>query len=812
MKGGAADYLTKKPSNIAKLPAAIRTALEKARIAAECGQVHDALHESEERLRAIADSSKDAIVAVNENNRISFFSPGAEAMFGYTQAEAIGQPTGILMPDALRAAHDAGFARYLATRQPLIIGHTVELIGQRKNGESFPLELALSSRELRGQLLCTAIIRDISERKASEAQITRLTWMYKALSLCNEAIMRCTREDQLFQAVCEACVEVGGLQTAMIGRIDAATGTVRFQAAHGVGAADRKSRLFSLSDDDPFSRSPNGTAIREERPYWCQDYLHDPRTETFRQVAHDNGWLASAGLPLRRNGIVVGVLTVYANQLGVFDEPIRELLLQMAANLSFAMDNIVQQDQLVNRTEELERGRATLLGALEGQREAQAALRRSEERFRGFVENASDLTIELSPPGLLTYVSPNWMRFIGEPASDALGKPFGTYVHRDDVAECLRAIQDAANATEHVSADFRVMHRDGSVRWLSGRGVALRDEDGRVSGFQGVARDTSERRVLDEQLRNLAQAVEQSPESIVITNLAPEIEYVNAAFLAATGYLREEVIGKNPRVLHSGKTPPENYVAMWQALSAGRTWKGEFYNRRKDGSEYIEFAIITPIRQPDGTISHYVAVKEDITEKKRNSEELDRYRHQLEEMVDTRTVQLTLAQEQAEAANRAKSAFIANMSHEIRTPMNAILGLAYLLRNDGTTPEQVERLEKIDSAGRHLLAIINDILDFSKIESGRLQLESIDFPLAAVFDSIVAIVGQSARDKGLRIEIDGDAVPLWLRGDQTRIRQALLNYFGNAVKFTEKGSIVLRAKLREDSGDEVLVRFEVADT
>ena len=201
------------------------------------------------------------------------------------------------------------------------------------------------------------------------------------------------------------------------------------------------------------------------------------------------------------------------------------------------------------------------------------------------------------------------------------------------------------------------------------------------------------------------------------------------------------------------------------------------------------------------------------------AEQILRLNAELEIRVQERTAQLerandelSQAKEAAETANRSKSTFLANMSHEIRTPMNAILGLTHLMRRAGATPDQTERLTKIDSAGRHLLSIINDILDLSKIEAGRLQLESTDFHLSAILDNIYSLIGDSAESKGLAIEVDGDAVPVWLKGDPTRLRQALLNFAGNAVKFTEHGSIALRAKLLEESGDDLLVRFEVQDT
>ena len=166
----------------------------------------------------------------------------------------------------------------------------------------------------------------------------------------------------------------------------------------------------------------------------------------------------------------------------------------------------------------------------------------------------------------------------------------------------------------------------------------------------------------------------------------------------------------------------------------------------------------------------------------------------------------------AEGANRAKSAFLANMSHEIRTPMNAILGLNYLVRQSGVSPDQVQRLDKIDAASQHLLSIINDVLDLSKIEAERVQLENVPFHLSAILDGVKSIIADSAGDKGLQVEVDGSAAPQWLRGDPTRLRQAMLNYASNAVKFTERGQIVLRAQLQDDAGDDLLVRFSVADS
>ena len=196
----------------------------------------------------------------------------------------------------------------------------------------------------------------------------------------------------------------------------------------------------------------------------------------------------------------------------------------------------------------------------------------------------------------------------------------------------------------------------------------------------------------------------------------------------------------------------------------------------------------------------------------RMMDELNAYRLDLEAKVAQRTDELGQAKQAAEAASVAKGVFLANMSHEIRTPMNAIIGLTHLMQRANADAEQADRLHKIDSAATHLLAILNDILDLSKVEAGKMVLEEIEFPLSSVLDSICSLVSYQAKAKGLKLFIDAGDVPDWLRGDPLRLRQALINYSSNALKFTDKGSISVRAKLLDTEGDSLLVRFEVSDT
>jgi PAS domain S-box-containing protein len=173
---------------------------------------------------------------------------------------------------------------------------------------------------------------------------------------------------------------------------------------------------------------------------------------------------------------------------------------------------------------------------------------------------------------------------------------------------------------------------------------------------------------------------------------------------------------------------------------------------------------------------------------------------------------LAVAKEVAEAASVAKSEFLANMSHEIRTPMNGIVGMANILRREGVTPRQAQRLDTIDTSARHLLSILNDILDLSKIEAGKFVLEEMPVVVDSVLANVNSILSERARDKGIKFEIEAESFPRNLVGDPTRLQQALLNYVINAIKFTEKGTVTLSAFKQEENADSVIVRFEVRDT
>ncbi len=327
-------------------------------------------------------------------------------------------------------------------------------------------------------------------------------------------------------------------------------------------------------------------------------------------------------------------------------------------------------------------------------------------------------------------------------------------------------------------------------------------------------RDTAEAlRMSEERLRILSTAAEQSPLTIVMTDLDGRIQYTNPHFTTVTGYAQNEALGKNPRLLQSGQTAPETYVRLWESITHGEVWCGEILNRKKNGDLYWEEAHIAPVKNEQGVCTHYVAIKLDITHRKQNEADLRELNERLEARVEARTRELEQAMHLARAASQAKSDFLANMSHEIRTPLNAIIGMTQLTLRTSLTPKQQDYLDKIERSGEHLLDLINTILDFSKIEAGKLELETVDFDLTRTIDEIRHLMLAKTGENGLEFALDLDAqMPRFVRGDPLRLRQILLNYMSNAIKFTEHGRIVLRTRLLSIEEPQCLLLFEVEDS
>jgi len=358
-------------------------------------------------------------------------------------------------------------------------------------------------------------------------------------------------------------------------------------------------------------------------------------------------------------------------------------------------------------------------------------------------------------------------------------------------------------------------------RFATGLTPLRQDEIGRLGGHLAHMRDALQQqfdaqRHLIERLRGIAETV---PGIVYQLRLSQEGKFAFSYISEAVrDYFRLDVaeLGGDAEPLFE-QVHPQDRQAVRNSLQASAQhltpWQQEFRTHHADGSERWLYGNAIAQLDEDGAVLWHGFLT-DISRQRRDALELDRYRHHLEELVQARTRELAQAMRAAEAASRAKSAFLANMSHEIRTPMNAIIGLTYLVRREVHEPQQQDRLKKVADAAEHLLSVINNVLDFSKIEAGKLQLEQVEFNVPQLLDNIGSMLAPRASEKQLQLQLEVDEAlhTLTLLGDSQRIAEVLINFTGNAIKFTEAGQVRLRASVEHEQGQELRLRFDVHDT
>lgn len=290
--------------------------------------------------------------------------------------------------------------------------------------------------------------------------------------------------------------------------------------------------------------------------------------------------------------------------------------------------------------------------------------------------------------------------------------------------------------------------------------------------------------------RKLSMAVEQSPAHIIITDINGKIEYVNNRFTEVTGYHPGEVVGKDPRVFIPGNYIDENFNLFWDNLKAGQVWRGEAQSKRKDGSVFWESISISPLKDENGEITHFVTIKEDISIRKKMEQDL------------------IAALDHAERSDKLKDVFLQNLSHEIRTPLNAIVGFSSLLKEERSELNQKEYKDIILRSSHQLLSIVSDILTVSKIQTGQEELIVKPYSINPIMENLKTLFLPKAKAKNLdfRLNIDVNANPTILT-DETKLVQILTNLLNNAIKFTHKGHIELGYSI-----DNTTIDFFITDT
>ncbi len=418
-------------------------------------------------------------------------------------------------------------------------------------------------------------------------------------------------------------------------------------------------------------------------------------------------------------------------------------------------------------------------------------------------ETWSEKTASLFGHPALT--EPNWQDFIN-------------IVHPDDRNRVIEAKNSHLEKNTNYDVDYRVNCANGELLWLRSAGRAERSKDGNPVLIRGIVQNITERKIAEDKLReseNKLLVILESVEAyIYLKDTQGNYLFANRLVRELFGASMDEIIGQNDSKFFDPKTVTELSRNDQLVLTTGITLKSEETNQNlKDGTISTYLSIKLPLRNEAGEIFALCGISTDISERKQFEAELERHRNHLEELVHSRTLELAAARDAAETANRAKSTFLANMSHELRTPLNGMIGMTELALQRATDPKLINYLNKSVYASKHLLEVINDILDISRIEADRLALEEHTFSLIRVLEDILRIQQDQAISKGLHLKLDINPIllPDYCIGDDFRIKQILLNFLSNAIKFSEQGVVRVRASLNDYEHQSLMLRIEVYD-
>lgn len=404
------------------------------------------------------------------------------------------------------------------------------------------------------------------------------------------------------------------------------------------------------------------------------------------------------------------------------------------------------------------------------------AIKHSEQRFRSIWENSFDAMRLTNSDGIIIDVNDAFCRLFSKSKDEIIGTIFCNLYKDVDIDSYLKKFKENfKNNSIDSLFEFKIVTWNDEVKWVSLSNSFIYDSNGEKL-LLSIFRDITTDKLAEEEIKKLYRGIEHSPVSILITDTQGVIEYVNPKFCEVSGYSLSEVLGMKPSLLKSGLMEKSFYKNLWDTITNGNVWQGEFLNKRKNGDLFWESALIAPVTDEEGKIINYIGIKEDITEKKMLFE------------------QLILAKEKAEESNRLKSNFLANMSHELRTPLNGILGYAEILKEDSNDQIVKDYASVIFRSGRRLLETLNLILDYSKIESEKVEAKFEYQNIQFLLNEIYKLHLPNALKKKLEFNFESDFEELIIKTDVQIFNSIFNNLVNNAMKFTEKGSISIKVK------------------
>jgi PAS domain S-box-containing protein len=692
-------------------------------------------NQNNQLLASVAESSDDAIIVKALDGTIIEWNDGAEKIYGYKRQEAIGQNISMLIPPENSRERIDIFAR---ARKGQAVNH-FETIRLKKDGTRIYVSLTVSPiKDPFGRIVGAAsIARDITAHKEAEKVLdeTRKALEEKALGLekTNEAIK------VLYKEIAEKTVRLEASQKEILKGKDIAERIYKVIPS-ALFTVDKNRRITSWNNK---AAEITGYSEAEVLGKECLVFCETP-CKRGCNLYNEN----------KEKPILAAQATIRTKE---------GMIRVISKNVDILKDD---HGNIVGGIESFEDITERIVG--------EESLRESEEKYRHLVENANSIILRLDAQGHVAFFNEYAEKFFGFAKEEILGKHvLGTIVPTkgssgQELGSLIQKIIE--NPQEHEINENENICKDGKRVWIRWSNKVIINEKTKEKEVLCVGSDITRVKKAQEQLFRLSRAVEQSPATVVVTDTKGNIEYVNPKFCQITGYTVQEALGQNPRVLKSGEQSNEFYKNLWDTILRGEEWRGQFSNKKKNGEIFYEDASISAVKDEQGNIINFIAVKEDVTEKR-------------------------ATEEKAKEAMRIKSDFISVVSHELRTPLTAIKeGISIVA--DGVTGEvNKDQQEFLDVAKRNvdrLSRLINDVLDFQKLDMQHMSFELSAQNINDVVAEVASTMSKVAEKENVQLSVEPALDLPALQIDKDRIIQVLTNLVNNALKYAPGNPVVIK--------------------